>query len=102
MSYEPFINQLLHNLRTAEAADEVIAEVQSAAAKAAMLFDGSPVGTMLRNEEEKVSAQRVLDSEGRPQWALTYDTGATTVELDAVLTPEDKWKCVWKPGEADS
>lgn len=70
--------------------------VFDACGKTAMLFCGSPEGTMLRNVKTGQSATRVITSDGIPIWEFSGKAALETSH-EPVLTPEEDWKCVYDP-----
>lgn len=107
VAYDAFIDQVDHNLETAsedlEAAatgDNPVAAirqlVRDACGKAKMLWTGSPEGTILRNKNTGVSATRIINDAGIPQWEFS-GLGAPTFSHEPVLLPEADWVCIYDP-----
>lgn len=81
-------------------ADQIQAAV-FAMQKTALLFTGSPVGTVLRNKVTGVVAERFIHPEtGIPQWSIR-DNGATSYNHSPVLLPESDWQCIYDPDAED-
>lgn len=116
-AYAAFITQAQHNL--ADPSDELVQAVITgdistvmvavrkmvfdAESKAKLLFCGSPPGTILRHKVTGDSATRILTpGEGIPAWIVTRADGGQETWHEAVLMPEDDWKCIHNPEEEES
>lgn len=113
VAYEAFSDQIDHNLESSGATQAVeeafrVGDLdglmlavrdmcRDAAGKAAMLWVGSPVGTILRNVKTSASAQRAIGVDGIPLWQVSDNDGNRWDSHEPVLQPEGDWKCIYDP-----
>ncbi len=114
VAYAAFTEQVDHNLDTAGPSEELQAAVAAgdvvaamialrqmvaqACGKAALLWTGSPVGTILRNIETGASATRAISPAGIPLWQVSNPSDGSKWEShEPVLSPEPQWVCIYNP-----
>lgn len=95
-AYEAFILQAKTELEK-DADESVVSAAVFAMQKAKLLFTGSPVGTVLRNSTEKLTASRAISPAGIPLWNVSGDDGSKYDTHEPVLQPEADWKCIFDP-----